>query len=346
MMKFSFIVPVYDCKDYLLACVDSIRAVNAEDYEILLIDDGSTDGSGAICDDLAEKYPEIRVVHQSNAGASAARNRGIQASQGDYILFLDADDAVYSDRLHNASRVVQREKPDMLIFGMSFDYYFHDRLYRRDELIYPVKGTLTKQQWTKAFEELYWCNALSPVWNKFIRREILEHNNIRFADDLIEMEDFVFSIECLKYCNEVRLLSEVIYQYRQPEKEKNTYYRLCSIDSLSVYMEPFEKCIDSLIQETEMDVAEALNVRRIVDMIYLNFFHERIRFASPKTIRMVAQDMLRSSYAEVVERENPELFRRLQSGSWHSVWMYNAFSRARHWSAVRVKYLRSLGRKK
>ena len=345
MMKISFIIPVYNCKAYLSACVDSIRTVNAEDYEILLIDDGSTDGSGAVCDELAEKFPEIRVVRQSNAGVSAARNRGIRESQGDYILFLDADDAVYSDRLYNASLVVQREKPDMLIFGMSFDYYFHDRLYRRDELVYPEEGMLTKQQWTKVLEELYWCNALSPVWNKFIRREILEHNNIRFADGLIEMEDFVFSIECLRYCDKVRLMPEVIYQYRQPEKEKNTYHRLCRIDSLSAYMEPFEKCIDSLIQETEMDATEAQRMRRIVDKVYLNFFNERIRFASPEAIRQVAQDMLKSAYAEVIELENPKLFGKLKSGSWNSVWMQNAFSRARHWSAVRVKYLRSLGRK-
>ena len=72
MMKISFIIPVYNCKAYLSACVDSIRAVNTEDYEALLIDDGSTDGSAEICDALAGRFPEIRVVHQTNAGASAA----------------------------------------------------------------------------------------------------------------------------------------------------------------------------------------------------------------------------------------------------------------------------------
>ena len=115
MMKISFIIPVYNCKAYLPACVESIRAVNVADYEILLIDDGSTDGSGIVCDELAERFPEIRVVHQANAGASAARNRGIQEATGELILFIDADDSIDSIALGNVLSDPRCQENDLTI---------------------------------------------------------------------------------------------------------------------------------------------------------------------------------------------------------------------------------------
>ena len=90
----TIIVPVYNIREYLPACVESLRKQTYEDIEIILVDDGSTDGSGAVCDELAEKFPEIRVVHQANAGASAARNRGLQEAKGELLLFIDSDDSI------------------------------------------------------------------------------------------------------------------------------------------------------------------------------------------------------------------------------------------------------------
>ena len=98
-MMISFIVPVYNCKSFLPDCVSSILSVGIHNYEILLIDDGSNDGSGKLCDELASQYPEIRVIHQANAGVSAARNRGIAEAKGDKILFIDSDDSFDSDTL-------------------------------------------------------------------------------------------------------------------------------------------------------------------------------------------------------------------------------------------------------
>ena len=93
MPQFSIIIPVYRVEEYLEKCVDSILAQTCQDFELLLIDDGSPDGSGAICDRYAASHPnQVRALHQPNGGAGAARNRGIELAQGDYLLFVDGDD--------------------------------------------------------------------------------------------------------------------------------------------------------------------------------------------------------------------------------------------------------------
>ena len=134
-MLFSVIIPAYNCEETIENTVDSIAESGIIDYEILIIDDGSTDKTGSICDSLSQKMPSVRCIHQINAGVSAARNCGIENSQGEYILFFDADDSLDSNSLCNAVRTVEIERPDMLIFGMRFDYYHREHIYRRDSLI-------------------------------------------------------------------------------------------------------------------------------------------------------------------------------------------------------------------
>ena len=91
MLKYSIIVPVYNIKEYLADCLDSVLAQSISDYEVILVNDGSTDGSDALCDTYATQYPQIHVVHQPNQGVSVARNTGIEKAVGEYILFLDSD---------------------------------------------------------------------------------------------------------------------------------------------------------------------------------------------------------------------------------------------------------------
>ena len=116
MTKLSFIVPVYNVAPYLRKCVDSLIAQDYEDYEIILVDDGSTDDSGTICDELAAAYENIRVIHQQNGGLSAARNAGLKAAEGEYICFVDSDDYWEENVLGGLMEQVEREKLDVLRF--------------------------------------------------------------------------------------------------------------------------------------------------------------------------------------------------------------------------------------
>ena len=107
-MKFSVIVPVYNVENYLEACISSVIAQSCRDYELILVDDGSTDSSGVLCDRLAEQY-HCRVIHQENGGLGAARNTGIEAAQGDYLFFLDSDDFISNENLFRYQAKIIRE---------------------------------------------------------------------------------------------------------------------------------------------------------------------------------------------------------------------------------------------
>ena len=129
MIKLSFIVPVYNVAPYLRKCVDSLLAQNYDNYEIILVDDGSTDESGAICDEYATKHQTpnikhhtcpIRVIHQPNAGLSAARNSGIKTANGDYLMFVDSDDYIEPNVLAGLMKQVERDNLDVLRYRLQY----------------------------------------------------------------------------------------------------------------------------------------------------------------------------------------------------------------------------------
>lgn len=342
-MLFSVVIPVYNCKNTLADTVQSVLRSGLTDYEILLIDDGSKDGTGDICDALEKQQDKVRCIHQRNTGVSGARNSGIENARGEYILFFDADDSVDAGALAHGAELVALHRPDMLIFGLTMDYYFHGKLYRRDELTYSREGLLNREQWKEAFPALYACNALSPVWNKFIKRQLLMENDLRFRGNLIEMEDFLFVTDCLCFCDQIYMLPEAVYRYRQAENERSTFHRLLRIPSLTAYMQPFEEGLDALAKSLNGESAQT--IVGLTSEIYVSLFYEQLRFASVTQIESAAKDMLSGEYAQTVRNENPRLFGLLKDGKYLRVWLQRRKARIRHWLAVRIKYAKSLRRK-
>ena len=116
MVKVTVVIPVYNVEKYLKKCVDSVITQNFNDFEIILVDDGSTDNSGVLCDDYASKYEFISVIHQENKGLGGARNTGIEAANGEYILFLDSDDFLAPDCLKICCEKAEQYNCDMVAF--------------------------------------------------------------------------------------------------------------------------------------------------------------------------------------------------------------------------------------
>lgn len=333
-MLISIIIPAYKCAKSIEKTVESVFSSGLADYEIVIVNDGSRDETDEVLRGLAERFDTVRVVDQENAGVSAARNRGIREAEGDYLLFVDADDTLEAGGLAEGNGILKERRPDMLLFGMRFDYYFRARLYRSDAIRYPKSGCMAAEEWSAELEQLYRCNMLSPVWNKLIRRELVTEHGIAFREDMIEMEDYLFSVECLARCDQIYLLDQAAYRYRQAEDERGTFNRLWRIGSLSDYVQPFYDaaalfgpCSDS--------------ARRIADRIYVMLFREQIRFASVGQIRAAAADMLAGGHAEIIRKTDAELYRRLEKKQYFRVWCRQAKKRLRHWTAVRVKYRRS-----
>ena len=116
-MKYSIIIPVYNVKAYLHRCIDSVICQNNPDYEVILVDDGSADGSGQICDEYAGKFDYIKVLHQTNQGLAATRNSGLSIASGDWILFVDSDDYFSEDFLTVVERIVNKQPADFYKFN-------------------------------------------------------------------------------------------------------------------------------------------------------------------------------------------------------------------------------------
>ena len=116
-MLFSVIVPIYNVQKYLNRCIDSVLSQTFEDYELILVDDGSLDECGAICDEYANMNEKIKVIHKDNGGLVSARQAGIRIATGDYVFHLDGDDAILPDALESAYEIIQKHRPDIVSFS-------------------------------------------------------------------------------------------------------------------------------------------------------------------------------------------------------------------------------------
>lgn len=289
MDKLSFIIPVFNCVDYLLKCVESIEKIGLEDYEILLIDDGSTDGSGSLCDSIANTSNYIRCYHQRNAGVSAARNTGLDQANGDYIVFIDADDVVDPVQMRELTHHFNKNSVDIAIYGMSFDFYHNGKIYRRNELGIPLEGIVEKAEWVQYLEQLYLSNALSPIWNKIYRKQVLLDNRLRLREDMFLYEDLEYSLRCLACCERILFFPNVVYHYRQSEDEGNAGRRLRRITSLPELVEKIELALIEVAgAETNPKIKEQM--KQILLSLYLVLAREKISVSDRKEIGKICND--------------------------------------------------------
>lgn len=336
-MKFSFLIPVYNCIQTLSGCVESLCAIGLTDWELLLIDDGSTDGSGALCDRLSRRFAPVRVFHQANGGVSAARNKGIREAQGRWIFFVDADDSLDPDALQNMLSDPESFSGDMLLFGMTFDYYRHGLCYRSDPLFYPQSGLLSRESWANDWENLFLCNSLSPAWNKGYRREMLLSHGLFFREDLFLYEDLEFVLRCMRYCDSVYNVPKAIYHYRQPEDEGGARRRVSRISSLSAWITPLEQAMDGLSDTVPASARQAVLLR-----LYLILAQEKISHGSLRELTQLSRDWNAWRAGKVLPAVDPALQKSLTESRTVRLYIKSRLTRLRHAIAVRVKSLRAL----
>lgn len=219
-MLLSVIIPVYNAGDYLKKCLDSILCQRAEEFELILVDDGSRDGSGAVCDEYAAKDPRVRVIHKENGGQVGARRMGIHAAAGEYIGYVDADDAVRPDWLETIGACLREgEWPDILAFGIAE----HSEEGTKDTVSDLPEGRYDRRRLEREVfpyavcdrRRVYTSQLIFPVaWNKVYKRELLLEHCCR--DDRIRRgEDTAFVYECLLSANSLYVTHRVLYDYNR-----------------------------------------------------------------------------------------------------------------------------------
>lgn len=249
---FSVIIPVYNVEKYLEDCIQSILANKCDSYEIILVDDGSSDSSPAICDKYEQQYANIRTVHKKNGGLSDARNVGLAEAKGEYILFVDSDDFVGTDTLFaTAERLIKDSNChiDLLTFGYS-KYYNSDKRVDYSPAISKAFEIMPIEETVRRY--LFILSA----WAKFVRRELLVNANIDFRKGVFS-EDIEWCAKLILNCKDTIVLNETAYEYRQRE---NSITKSIGIKNVNDVENAIYKCIK---METECDDANRRDALRI-----------------------------------------------------------------------------------
>lgn len=207
--QFSIIVPVYNVEQYVRKCIESILSQSFTDFELLLIDDGSTDGSGRICDEYANRDSRIKVKHKVNEGVSAARNTGIEMASGELVTFIDSDDWIEDDYLQTIFD--ETEDADILFFGSIWHYEdgcsrtmcFTNSVYEND----IERGILL------LLDNDIKTNYFGFTWNKVFRKNIIDKYNVRFVETLSVSEDEVYTLDYCKHINNLKIIEKPLYHY-------------------------------------------------------------------------------------------------------------------------------------
>lgn len=222
MVKYSFLVPVYNAGADLEPCVGSLLEQTFGNFEIVLVDDGSTDKSGELCQNFAEKYQQIRAFQKPNGGAASARNFALEQAQGEYVIFVDGDDTVEPDLLETVDAVLKETPAELLIFGISFDFYNPSGKQERQEILgirHP--GVHDRGFFQKRFRELFEDNALSSACNKVFSGKRISEAHLRFREDMTMYEDLEFVLRYLQHTESFVCLEKALYHYRIPARSAN-----------------------------------------------------------------------------------------------------------------------------
>lgn len=226
----SIIVPVYNSEKYLRQCIESIISQTYKNIEIILIDDGSTDKSGKICEEYGSKDKRIKVIHTENNGPSTARNKGIENSKGEFMFFVDADDFIENKAISLLIENYNQYKADIIvgdfkrieddnISGSGHDRFFSgSRLLTKQDIIDYTRYYLKKPNRFPLFTQ---------SWGMLFKTSIIKDNNIFFNADLRTFEDMVFNFEYLKYTNKLFFLKEALYNHLFHDNYASATIKIC-----------------------------------------------------------------------------------------------------------------------
>lgn len=232
-MKFSVIIPVYNVKNYLSKCVNSVLNQTYNDFEIILIDDGSTDGSSELCDKYNRDNSQVHVFHQKNQGVASARNLGIEQASGDYILFLDSDDWIDPKTIEYIKKCIDNWKQiDVIIFSYAKEYgdnsyikyVIEDNQFSEDELskvVYRRLFGLTNSE-LKHPESLEY---MSTCWGKAYRKKCLHNCKFENIEQIGSFEDGLFNMDVLNENSTVDYINMPLYHYRYAKNSLSSKYR-------------------------------------------------------------------------------------------------------------------------
>ncbi len=219
-VKVSVIMPVYGVEKFVGKAIESIQAQTLKDFEFLIVDDGTKDHSGTICDEYAAKDPRITVIHKENGGAPSARNAAMDIARGKYYYFMDSDDWAEPTMLEDMVALAEKTDAQLVVTGYYIDTYYSDTAYYTQEQTQPDALYESKEAFRHAAYALFDANLLYTPWNKLYRGDYLRENNLRFSNTF--WDDFPFNLSVIRDIERVAVSSEKYYHFMRARAESET----------------------------------------------------------------------------------------------------------------------------
>lgn len=213
MVDISIIMPVYNSEQYLSKAIESILLQSFGNFELILVNDGSSDNSGDICDQFASKDKRVIVIHQQNSGISSARNTGLEVACGEYIAFADNDDEFDVKLLEDNIKLAREYDADIVKFGVSY-YTISEREKNKVEIRDVDFNTLTQEEIKNSYLYLKDNNLLVYVWDSLFKKILIDQNKVRFNVDLkFGGEDIYFNLSLLQQINNLVINPKEYYTH-------------------------------------------------------------------------------------------------------------------------------------
>lgn len=309
-IKISVIMPVYNVEKYVGRAIESIQKQTLKDFEFLIVDDGTKDSSGEICDQYAEKDPRIHVIHKKNGGAPSARNAAIDIAKGKYLYFMDSDDWAEETMLEDMYNLAEKNCAQLVVAGFYIDTFYSDTEYVSDKRNQPDYVYKTQREFRENAYKLFDRNLLYTPWNKLYLTQYIRGNNLRFPQTF--WDDFPFNLSVVRDVEKVVVTSNCYYHFIRARSESETakyrsdmyqkreeehdwmlnlykHWNVGDVQSMEMvqrrYIERIVGCIENLTNEgCQLSVGE--KKREISRMIVSPRVREALRVAKPHSIMM------------------------------------------------------------
>lgn len=348
-IKVSIIMPVYKVEKYVGKAIESIQAQTLKEFEFLIVDDGSPDKSGVICDEYAKKDARIQVIHKENGGAPSARNAALPLAKGKYFYFMDSDDWAESTMLEDMYNLAERDNAQLVVAGFFIDTYYSDNEFVTDNLRTESASYKNKDEFRKNAYKLFDKNLLYTPWNKLFSAEYLKSINARFPETF--WDDFPFNLSVIKDVERVTVTSNQYYHFIRARAESETaayrpdmyerreeendwlaglykYWKINDVCSKEMvarrYIERFIGCVENL---TNPNCRMTLKEKRLLvkKMLSKKSVAWSLKHAKPKSrymklllipIRMnnVSLTLLEAKAITFVKTRNTKMFAKLKGG--------------------------------
>ena len=294
MPEISVIVPVYNVEKYLSECIESVLAQTFSNFELILVDDGSTDSSGDICDSYAKRDLRIKVIHKANGGVSSARNVGINASNGKYITFIDSDDAVDKDFFKIADQEINSRDIDVYISGLSMETWQDEEIISTQKYGIANAGQYSIKKLLDNLEIGYPLICICGPWCKLFRSEIIKKNSIKFDTSMSLGVDTNFNMDVFLKCRYVYFSNRCFYRYRRGNS--NSLFSKFHKDTFEVHKKIYDKMY-FLVRQKGCDPMTIERYRTMTFSLYLGCVHAYYRFFT-RTTHLERYELVRKIGAE------------------------------------------------